>query len=248
MQYRNKLVIYLALLLLAIPYTIVAQDGNRKPDSQSKSEGKPEPKGEDKDTYTPAKFNGVTIGVDISSPILSLFSQQYCNYEFSIDAGFYNRFYPVYEVGIGVANEVAEESNYTYKVKPSFYNRIGLNYNIIHKKDSPGLFYVGLRYGFSVASYDLEDITISSSYWETTASNLSIPNGTSISHWGEGVAGIQLKLYKGLMMGWSVRYKILFNSSSNNNANTWIIPGYGKTDNPIGFTYTINYRFSPKER
>jgi len=198
--------------------------------------------------YLHPKFNGITLGVDLFSPVTNLIGQKYGNYEMSIDAGFYNRFYPVYEFGLSYANETPDGAKYTYKVSPSFYNRIGLNYNILYNKDIPGLLFVGLRYGLSFANYEVTNITISAPYWEETLTNLSIPKTTSIAHWGELLLGLQVKLYKGLMMGWSVRYKLLFAASQKGDAKQWIIPGFGKSNNPLGFNFTINYRFSPKEK
>lgn len=194
------------------------------------------------------KFNGVTISADIFSPVANLVGQKYGNYEMSIDAGFYNRFYPIYEFGISYANETPDGANYRYKVYPSFYNRVGMNYNILYNKDIPGILYVGLRYGFSFANYEVTDITTSSPYWEVTQTDLTIPRSKSVAHWGELLLGLQVKLYKGLMMGWSVRYKLLFADSQKGDAKQYIIPGFGKCNSPIGFGFTINYRFSPKQK
>lgn len=198
--------------------------------------------------YMYPKFNGVTIGADLFSPITNLIGQKFGNYEMSIDVGFYNRFYPVYEFGISYADETPDGSNYTYKLSPSFYNRVGLNYNILYNKDVPGIFYVGLRYGVSFAKYELSNISISEPYWEENLTGLSIPSSKSVAHWGELVMGLQVKLYKGLMMGWSVRYRALFATSQKGDARQWIIPGFGKRNSPLGFTFTINYRISPKEK
>lgn len=198
--------------------------------------------------YLHPKFNGITVGADLFSPVSNLIGQKYGNYELSIDAGFYNRFYPIYEFGISYANDTPDGLNYTYKVSPSFYNRVGLNYNMLYNKNIPGMFYLGLRYGFSFANYELTNITANSPYWEEEQTGLSIPKSTSVAHWGELLMGLQVKLYKGLMMGWSVRYKILFAAQQKADAKQWIIPGFGKSNNPLGFSFTINYRFSPKEK
>ena len=198
--------------------------------------------------YLHPKFNGITIGADLFSPVSNLIGQKYGNYELSVDAGFYNRFFPIYEFGISYANDTPDGANYTYKVSPSFYNRLGLNYNMLYNKNIPGMFYMGLRYGFSFSKYRITDITTSSPYWEETQTNLSIPQSTSVAHWGELLLGLQVKLYKGLMMGWSMRYKILFASQQKGDAKQWIIPGFGKSNSPLGFSFTINYRFSPKEK
>lgn len=198
--------------------------------------------------YLYPKFNGFTITADLFSPLANAFGQKYGNYEISLDAGFYNRFYPVYEAGICYGNDTPNDYNYTYHVEPSFYNRIGLNYNIMYNKKIPGMLLVGLRYGISVANYDIRNISITSSYWDEEQSSLTINGGKSVAHWGEVLIGLQMNAYRGFMIGWSLRYKILFTASQNGNARPWIIPGFGKRNNPLGFTITVGYRISPKKK
>lgn len=198
--------------------------------------------------YMYPKYNGITIGADLLSPIANMVGQKYGNYELSIDAAFYNRFFPVYEFGVSYADYTLDGSNYTYKLYPSFYNRVGLNYNIIYNKNVPGIFYVGLRYGFSFAKYELTNISVSSPYWEVEQTGLSIPKSTSVAHWGELLLGLRVKLYKGLMMGWAVRCKFVFADSQKGDARQWIVPGFGKRNSPLGVSFTINYRFAPKQK
>ena len=230
----QKIKIILILLVMLLPMAVQAKKVvNEQGDSVK---------------YLHPKFTGITIGADIFSPVANLVGQKFGNYELSIDAGFYNRFYPIYEFGVSYANELPDGANYRYKVSPSFYNKVGMNYNILYNKNIPGMFYVGLRYGFSFANYELSDITVSSPYWEVTQTGLSIPKSTSVAHWGELLLGLQVKLYKGLMMGWSVRYKYLFASSQHGDAKQWIVPGFGKSNSPLGVGFTVNYRFSPKAK
>lgn len=198
--------------------------------------------------YLYPKFNGFTVNVDIFSPLSNAFGQKYGNYEASLDAGFYNRFYPIYEIGVCYGNDTPNDYNYTYHVNPSFYNRIGLNYNIMYNKNIPGMLFVGLRYGMSVAKYDIRNISISSSYWDDTQTGLTINGGRSVAHWGEMLIGLQMNAYRGFMIGWTLRYKILFTASQPGSARPWIIPGFGKRNNPLGFTFTIGYRISPKKK
>lgn len=198
--------------------------------------------------YLYPKFNGFTVNVDLFSPVANAFGQKYGNYEVGLDAGFYNRFYPVYEAGICYADDTPEDYNYTYHVNPSFYNRIGLNYNIMYNKKIPGMLLVGVRYGMSVAKYDIRNINITSPYWGDGQTGLAIDGGQSVAHWGEVVLGLQMDAFRGFMLGWSLRYKILFAASHGAGSRPWIIPGFGKRNNPLGVTFTIGYRISPKKK
>lgn len=198
--------------------------------------------------YLYPKFNGITVNVDLFSPLSNAFGQKYGNYEVSVDAGFYNRFYPVYEAGICYGSDTPNDYNYTYHVNPSFYNRVGLNYNIMYNKKIPGMFFVGIRYGISFAKYDVRNISITSSYWDEAQTGLTIDGGRSTAHWGEMLIGLQMNAWRGFMIGWSLRYKILFAASQDSNARPWIIPGFGKRNNPLGFTFTVGYRIAPRKK
>ena len=166
--------------------------------------------------YLYPKFNGITVNVDLFSPLSNVFGQKYGNYEMSLDAGFYNRFYPIYEVGVCYGNDTPNDYNYTYHV--------------------------------SVAKYDIRNVSINSSYWDDRQTGLTINGGRSVAHWGEILLGLQMNAYRGFMIGWSVRYKILFAASQNGNAKPWIIPGFGKRNNPLGVTFTVGYRITPKKK
>ena len=110
------------------------------------------------------------------------------------------------------------------------------------------MLFVGLRYGLSVAKYDIRNVSINSSYWDDQQTGLTINGGRSVAHWGEILLGLQMNAYRGFMIGWSVRYKILFAASQNGNAKPWIIPGFGKRNNPLGVTFTVGYRITPKKK
>lgn len=46
--------------------------------------------------------------------------------------------------------------------------------------------------------------------------------------WFELVVGVKVRIYKNFNMGWSVRMKYKTNASTNEYANPWYVPGYGK--------------------
>lgn len=188
-------------------------------------------------------LNGLTLNVNILDGVTKLFGQTYGNYEIAAALDLHNRFFPVWEVGIGYADNTPEGLNFTYRTHPSLYNRVGMNYNFGYNNDAMSFFYIGLRYGFSIFSYDIDNITMESSYWDETES-LQIKGQHSWAHWGELLGGLRVQVYKNFYMGWTVRYRMVFGYKKNAASEPWFIPGLGPKSSPFGFTYTIGYRFS----
>ena len=86
---------------------------------------------EDGSLYRYPLLDGLIVGVDLFQPVVSLFGQQYANYQVSLEVSFHNRFFPIWETGIGWADNTPDDGNFTYKVSPTLYNRLGVLYNII---------------------------------------------------------------------------------------------------------------------
>lgn len=191
--------------------------------------------------------NGLMVGVDLFEPVSMLFGQSYGGYEASVELDLKNRFFPIWEFGIGRANNTPEDMNFTYVGKPALYNRIGMNYNFTYGGKSPNFFTAGFRYGFSSFKYDIEDITIRSNYWGEEFHE-QILNQQSSAHWLELVAGIRVKIVAGFFMGWSFRYKFLLSQKKNVQSNPWYIPGYGPETGSVGLTYSIYYKLPLKSK
>lgn len=230
---RNNLLSIVFLLIASVTFAQQRQSTAAPQKKETKKESK----------YNFPLLNGLIVGVDLYSPVANLFGQKYGNYEASLELNMHNRFLPTWEIGIGRADNKPEDMNFTYVGKPALYNRIGINYNFHYNTDGPGTFFVGLRYGFSSFKYDVTDITIESPYWETKYDNLSITGQKSNAQWIEALGGIRVRLYKDLMMGWTIRYKWLIKATDNENSSPWFIPGYGNRGSSLGITYSIYYKF-----
>ena len=106
---------------------------------------------------------------------------------------------------------------------------------------------MGLLYGFSVFSDDITDIDLSSGYWGTN-NKAAIYDCHSRAQWLEPLAGIRVNLYKGLKMGFSVRYKVLLKAKNDETTRPWIIPGMGKRSGGFDFTYSLYYQIPVKTK
>ena len=188
-------------------------------------------------------LNGLSVNVNILDGIANLFGQSYGNYEIAAELDLHNRFFPVWEIGIGHADNTPEGLNFTYRNKASLYNRVGMNYNFGYNKTAMSFFYIGIRYGFSFFTYDIDNILVESPYWGESE-KLQITGQKSWAHWGELLGGLRVQVYKNFYMGWTVRYRLMFSHKKNTYSQPWYIPGFGTDSSPFGFTYTVGYRFS----
>lgn len=189
-------------------------------------------------------LHSVSVGMNFFDAIMLAAGQKHASFDVWAGLSLYNWIQPVVELGVGFADSRPEEGNFRYKGKPSFYGKIGFNYNIFYKSDSDYQAHVGLRGGYSSFSYDITDITINSSYWNQS-NNFSILNQKAHALYGEVLGGIKVKIWKGISMGWDFRYRFKFNGSKGSNSAPWFIPGYGATSRisaSFSLIYTIPFK------
>lgn len=199
----------------------------------------------DLDTVTKVKsgpvyplLHSVSVGANFFDGVMLLAGQKHASFDLWASLSLHNWFEPVVEMGIGFADNHPEDGNFHYKGKPSFYGKIGINYNFLYKSDPAYQVYFGLRGGFTSFRYDITDITINSSYWDQT-DKFPIVGQKAHAVYGEVVGGIKVNLWKNLSMGWSARYKIKGKVSKGGNSTPWFIPGYGTT--PLSATFSLIY-------
>lgn len=180
------------------------------------------------------KYNGVNLGVNFGDLIFMAFGQKYASFDLWANVSIHNWIFPTLECGLGFANNTPDKGNFTYSTKPSFYAKIGANYNFLYKSDPAYQIFIGLRAGFSSFSYDVTDITINTDYWNESQ-NLSLKGLKSTSVYGEVLAGLQVKIVKNFSLGWNARYHCNFYTKADGKNKPWFIPGYGGTS-PFSFS------------
>ncbi len=180
-----------------------------------------------------------SVGFNFFDGIMQLAGQTHASFDVWASISLHNWFEPVVELGIGYADNHPDDGNFHYKGKPSIYGKIGINYNFLYKSNPDYQVFLGLRGGFSSFSYEITDITISSSYWDQT-NNFLILDQKAHAFYGEILAGLKVNLWKGISMGWSVRYRRKFKSTNGTNSTPWFIPGYG-TNAPLSASFSVIY-------
>lgn len=201
------------------------------------------------DTVTKAKsaptyhaFNGVSIGANFFDAIMMAIGQRRAGFDISADCSIHNWFFPVVEAGIGFSDARPDDGRCHFKVAPTPYLRVGMNYNFLYKSNPDYQFYLGLRAGWSTFGYDIYSIQAGSEYY--MADGPTQRTGLrSTAFYGQALAGLKVKIWRGLFMGWSVRYNFnIHQSYSDPDYPAWFTPGKG-TSTPIMATFSIGWTF-----
>ena len=197
---------------------------------------------EDKEEELPF-YQGLMVSVDVSGLASKAFGSDAFSSEISIHANLKNRFFPVVEIGYGKTDTTGEETNIHYQTSAPFF-RMGMDYNVFYKKPHlPGYFTVGLRYGFSSFTYDMQSPDLVDPNWGHTSIPVTYNDVKSNAGWLELVLGMKTQVYKDFYMGFTVRYRARQSMKKHENTEPYYIPGYGrgKTSN-FGITYSLSYR------
>lgn len=174
-------------------------------------------------------YNGVNVGVNFGDLIFMAFGQKHASFDVWANVSLHNWFFPTLECGLGFADDTPAKNNFSYRTKPSFYAKIGFNYNFLYKSNPDYQIFLGLRAGFSSFSYDVTDITIDSDYWGESQ-RLDLKGLRSTSFYGEALAGIQVRIVSHFSLGWTLRWHFPFYTSKDRESKPWFIPGYGGSE------------------
>lgn len=188
-------------------------------------------------------LNGITIGVNIWDAAMRAFGQKYGLVDFSGAVSFHNRYFAVFEAGIGTCHDTPSGNNYTFRSPLAPYFKIGGDYNIFYNNSPDYQLRFGLRYGLSSFKWSVDDVTLPNDYWGDPA-HFSIPGRTTTAGWLELLLNIRVKIVGPLSMGWALKFHRILHESKCPDGKPMVIPGYGKRTGAItgGFSifYTIN--------
>ena len=190
-------------------------------------------------------YNGFSVGTNILEPILNAFGQEYGSYEVIAEANILNRFWPEISFGIGQSN-YTNDDDIRYKVKPSFFGRIGMSYNFLYGKERPNALLLSFRYGFSSYKADIFGLQYDNGYWPATPT-FDILDQKFTSHWIEVGFGIRVPVHKNIQMGWMVYYKPMLSAGDTKNAQPWFVPGYGLYGSGFGVSYQVYFHLPSKK-
>lgn len=197
---------------------------------------------EDKEEEKPF-YQGLMVGVDVFGLASKAFGSDAMSTEVSVHANLKNRFFPVVEIGFGKTDATGVETDIHYQTSAPFF-RVGMDYNVFYKKPHlPGYFTVGLRYGFSSFSYDMQSPDLVDPNWGHTSIPVVYDGVKSNAGWLELVLGMKTQVYKDFYMGFTLRYRSRQSMKKHENTEPYYIPGYGRgKSSNFGITYSLSYR------
>lgn len=171
-----------------------------------------------------AIWQGMTLRADIGNMALTALQSRgdILQYEVAATTNLKNKFYPILEAGYASAQHQGDSTFYHGE---GGFARIGLDLNPMRKSRNGDYFLtVGLRAGMALQELVPEQ-------------------KMRFDCWGEVVAGVQVKVVAGWVMGWQLRFHALFTDRGKTPA-PYYIPGYGKTGgSALGVNYFVGYRF-----
>lgn len=193
-------------------------------------------------------FRGLSLHLDVASPIMGIINGKVYNAEVQVDVNLFRRLYPIFEAGYTDARKQFYNGTSFATSAPFF--RFGINYGLLKPFRDDGSMrsvknypFVGFRYGMSFMNYNISNVSVSDDYWGVTqVQNYRKP--FVYSGWIEIVGGVRIDIYKGLTMGWSVRFNTALHTTAKDKSYVWYVPGYGKAAaSAFSFNYTIGYSF-----
>lgn len=183
-------------------------------------------------------LKGMQISVDMAGPIIMQLSD-YGEYEAALRLNLKNKYFPIFELGYGMAEHLNDEvTGISYETSAPYF-RIGCDLNLLKNKNSENHFYGGIRYAFTTYKVDMSRNEMQDPVWGNMAS-FNIEGESCNQHWIEVVFGIDSKIWGPLHLGWNVRYKRRIAHKDSSAGNTWYIPGFGKYgDTRLGANFNV---------
>lgn len=185
-------------------------------------------------TFTPT---GIRVGVDLISPVRSISDDSYAGYEAVVDVDFYRY---LFVAEFGSVNRKIDVANGDYQNDGSFY-RVGVDVNFLINDPDQNIFFIGFRYGNSSFNEHLSFISANPNYSDSTF----LKNNVNMrGAWGEVTSGLKVKIWKGLFMGFTGRFKFAPGTKGSPEFIAYDMPGYGLVSQKIywGFSYQVFWR------
>lgn len=215
------------------------------PDDQKRTnKNRSEEKAKDTVKQVRTERYGVRVGVDLHRLTKSFYDKNYKGFEV---VGDYRLTKKIYIAGeLGNENKTVEENQLSFTTKGSYF-KVGFDYNTYQNwLDMENMIYVGMRYGVSSFSQQLNNYTIYNTnpyYGQTIITPGTKYDGLNAS-WIELVGGMKAELFNNLYLGLSVRLNYLVSNKKPENFDNLYIPGFNRTYEGkfgVGFNYTLSY-------
>jgi hypothetical protein len=200
------------------------------------------------DTIVPVKKDryGLRVGVDLYRLTRGLYDENYKGIELVGDYRLTKKYYLAAELGSEDKTTEDDRLNTTTK---GTYLKVGFDYNAYENwLDMENIISIGLRGGVSTFSQELNSYKIYNAHpywgempWKDSGETFS---GLTAG-WIEVVAGVKVKLYNNIFVGFSLRMNtLIYDKKPSENFENLYIPGFNRTyagNFGAGFNYTVTY-------
>lgn len=185
-------------------------------------------------------LDAVNIGVDLWPALGRAFGQKQGLGGVWARLSLHNRYFIAVEAGVSNANSRPEEMNYTYRSPVSPYFKVGMDYNFFYNSNPDYQVYVLARYGISRFRYSLTDVELTNGYWGTT-DRPDIPTQTTTNGFIQIGAGIHVKIWGPIAVGWNFKYQRVVHHSAETYGAPWNVPGMGTRASELGISLSLIY-------
>ncbi len=187
----------------------------------------------------PFFIQGAAVSVDLCGLAMKGIGARFANMEASARLNFKEKYFPIFELGVGDCTREGEENNNKFSTTAPYF-RIGMDYNFT-KKQNGNRFFAGLRYAFSSYKYDFYNPDFKDEVWGI-AIPLDLKDVDGKKQWAEIVIGVETKLWSIIRLGYNVRYRLSIKESGIENGRPWYVPGFGRNGgNAWGGTVNLTF-------
>lgn len=183
-------------------------------------------------------MRGFQVSFDVVGAAQLMFSD-YGQYEAALRLNLHDQWFPVFELGYGMADHEEDiVTGLAYKTQAPYF-RAGVDFNLLKKKHQANRLFAGFRYAYTSYKVDIwrQDFSDPVWMWPTSYEERGVPCS---QHWLEAVIGLSAQVVGPLHLGWSVRYRRRLSHSESDLGSTWYVPGFGTQDSSnIGATFNV---------
>ena len=170
-------------------------------------------------------FRGFSVQFNIAGVATKMLSDR-GEIEGALRLNLRDKYFPIVELGYGMADHDDEVMSWQYKTKAPFM-RVGMDWNLLRNKHTGNRLYGGLRYGFTSYKVDIMHPGLIDPVWGDIMPVERLGEKCN-QHWAELVFGVDAQIAGPLHLGWNVRYKRRISHKDPSIGNAWYVPGYGK--------------------
>lgn len=182
------------------------------------------------------KPSALRLGLDASRLVGQVVAPDKRFYEANADLGFGNYFLVA---DFGTGSHLRKEEEFNYELEGNYF-RLGADINFIPDNKDNNVLFIGVRYARSFYNEKLNSAFVSPVFGAFPVDY----DRPATARWFEGVAGMKARVWGGLFLGYTIRYKLGLKTRNTGSFASYEVPGFGRVGdgNTFAFNYHVFYR------